>query len=92
MTEDLLFSQLPIVPAQRLAESFGFAGVTDAFRNWCRTLGISAVPGRPGYFDLALVRVRLNLMQGIEASGAATSAADRGAVLLSNRRARRGTH
>ena len=65
------------VSGDDLARAYGYAGATDAFRNWCRTLSISPVPGRPGYYDPKLVRMRLDAAQGMSpANGPATSVLD----------------
>lgn len=59
-----------LVHSDELAKLFGYAGPNDAFRTFCRGIGILHVPGRPGYFDPILVRQRLNEAQGLISNGA----------------------
>jgi hypothetical protein len=76
------------VSGDELARAYGYAGATDAFRSWCRTLRISHVPGRPGYFDPKLVRLRLDAAQGMLAVSASFVPAN---DPLEARRARNGS-
>ena len=58
---------LPIrlITGKQLAAATGYAGVTAAFRAWCRKSGIYPVPGRPNHYDPKLVRERLDVIQGL---------------------------
>jgi hypothetical protein len=62
----------PLMTGAELAEAMRYSGVTSAFRQSLRMLGITPVPGRHDIYDPLLVRHRLNVAQGMlpPASGA----------------------
>jgi hypothetical protein len=66
-----------------------FEGSKNAFRAWCRKIGIKSVSGRRGVFDPKLVRHCLDAAQGISQSIAA-NAEHPPLSLVEQRRARRG--
>lgn len=45
--------------------ALGFAYPNDAFRGFCRNLGITPVRRNPNFFDPKLVRLRLDQAQGL---------------------------
>lgn len=75
-----------LVSSSDLASAFGFAAPNDAFRGFCRNLGITPVRRNPNFFDIKLVRARLDQAQGLEAAGKAKT----NESLVEKRRARRG--
>jgi hypothetical protein len=77
---------IDLVPARELARKMGYAGPNDAFRQWCRKIGIAAVPGRRGVYDPVLVRRRLDEAQGL------IDAPPKPDSLVAQRRARLGKH
>lgn len=75
-----------LVSSDDLASAFGYAAPNDAFRSFCRNLGITPVRRNPNYYDPKLVRARLDQAQGLGAKdnvGANDS-------LVEQRRVRRG--
>lgn len=80
-------NKIGLVSSAELAKLWGYAGVNDAFRVFCSRLGISHVPGRPGWFDPCLVRRRMDEAQGLVQANAPSST---GTSLVEQRRARRG--
>lgn len=54
-----------LVSSDDLASAFGFAAPNDAFRGFCRTLGITPVRRNPNFYDPKLVRARLDQAQGL---------------------------
>jgi hypothetical protein len=79
---------ISLISADDLARQLGYGGATSAFRQWCVSARITPVPGRRGYYDPALVRRRLDEIQGLTAS--AEDRAGGGLSLVDQRRARRG--
>ena len=77
---------ISLVSSDDLASALGFASPNDAFRGFCRNLGITPVRRNPNFFDPKLVRLRLDQAQGLPAAVAA--AANEG-DLVEARRARR---
>ena len=75
-----------LVSSDDLASAFGFAAPNDAFRGFCRNLGITPVRRNPNFFDIKLVRARLDQAQGLEA----VEKKKREESLVEKRRARRG--
>lgn len=57
---------IQLVSSDDLASALGFAAPNDAFRGFCRTLGITPIRRNPNYFDPKLVRVRLDEAQGLQ--------------------------
>ncbi|AMY70690.1 hypothetical protein FALB51S_04252 [Frigidibacter albus] len=82
------FPDLRIVHADDLAKLFGYARATSGFRRFCAENCITPVPGRGPYFDLKLVRHRLDVVQGL--APAAPDAAK--PSLVEQRRRRLGSH
>lgn len=77
---------ISLVSSDDLASALGFASPNDAFRGFCRNLGITPVRKNPNFYDPKLVRVRLDQAQGLPAAMAAESSED---DLVAARRARR---
>jgi hypothetical protein len=75
-----------LVSSDDLASAFGYAAPNDAFRGFCRNLGITPVRRNPNFFDIKLVRARLDQAQGLEAAEKAKT----NESLVERRRARRG--
>lgn len=83
---DFSVKAISLVSSDDLASALGFASPNDAFRGFCRNLGITPVRRNPNYFDPKLVRLRLDQAQGLPAAvAAATNEGD----LVEARRARR---
>ena len=80
---------IDLIPAEELARRLGYTGATNAFREWCVSMGIRPVPGRRGFYDPVHVRRRLDIMQGLD-QPAPQAEADRPLSLVEQRRARRG--
>jgi hypothetical protein len=76
-----------LVSSNDLAAALGFAAPNEAFRGFCRNIGITPVRRNPNYYDPKLVRVRLDQAQGLQDSD---QLAEKGS-LVDQRRARRGT-
>ncbi len=55
----------PLMTGAELAKMMRYSGVTSAFRQSLKMLGITPVPGRNDIYDPLLVRHRLNLAQGM---------------------------
>ncbi len=77
---------ISLVSSDDLASALGFASPNDAFRGFCRNLGITPVRRNPNFFDPKLVRLRLDQAQGLPA---AVAAAENEGDLVEARRARR---
>ena len=75
-----------LVSSNDLAAALGFAAPNDAFRGFCRNIGITPVRRNPNYYDPKLVRVRLDQAQGLQEADQLT---EKGS-LVEQRRARRG--
>lgn len=75
-----------LVSSYDLAAVLGFSAPNEAFRGFCRNLGITPVRRNPNYFDPKLVRVRLDEAQGLPPVVKANSTED---DLVEARRARR---
>jgi hypothetical protein len=83
---DFSVKAISLVSSDDLASALGFASPNDAFRGFCRNLGITPVRRNPNFFDPKLVRLRLDQAQGLPAAvAAATNEGD----LVEARRARR---
>lgn len=80
-----------LISADDLAALWGYAGATNAFRDWCRKMKIHPVPGRPGWYDPRLIRQRLDEAQGLAAPPKPAEAAPAKPSLVDLRRARNGT-
>ena len=78
--------EVRLISSDDLAAAFGFSAPNDAFRGFCRNLGITPVRRNPNYFDPKLVRVRLDQAQGLPSVGKASSIEE---DLVEARRARR---
>lgn len=65
----------PLMTGAELAEMMRYSGVTSAFRQSLKMLGITPVPGRNDIYDPLLVRHRLNVAQGMLPSAAGTTGA-----------------
>jgi hypothetical protein len=78
---------LQLVSARDLAEALGFAAPNDAFRGFCRNIGITPVRRNPNFYDPKLVRVRLDQAQGM----VSTDPKPESSSLVEQRRARLGT-
>lgn len=74
-----------LIPAAELARAFGYKVASPAFRT--RLAEMRIAPVRPGWFDPALVRRRMDEAQGI-GTGAPADAS--GVGLVAQRRARLG--
>ena len=59
---------IQLVSSDDLAAALGFAAPNDAFRGFCRTLGITPVRRNPNFYDPKLVRARLDQAQGWQVS------------------------
>lgn len=75
---------LDLIPSEELAARMGYSAPTNQFRTWLKTMNITPVPGRRGYYDPSLVRRRLD-----EAQGLLAASADASDSLVAKRRARR---
>ena len=64
---DFNVQAISLVSSDDLAAALGFASPNDAFRGFCRTLGITPVRRNPNFFDPKLVRFRLDQAQGLPA-------------------------
>ena len=78
--------KIKLVSSEDLASAFGFAAPNDAFRGFCRNIGITPVRKNPNFYDPKLVRLRLDQAQGLPAAMINESSAD---DLVAARRARR---
>lgn len=58
-------AMIGLIHRDDLAKAVGYAGANSAFRDWCVRLRITPVPGRLGFYDLYLVRRRLDEAQGL---------------------------
>lgn len=56
---------IELVSSEDLAVAFGFAAPHDAFRGFCRNLGIAPVRRNPNFYDPKHVRIRLDQAQGL---------------------------
>ena len=83
---DFSVQTISLVSSDDLASALGFASPNDAFRGFCRNLGITPVRRNPNFFDPKLVRLRLDQAQGLPA--AIVAGANEG-DLVEARRARR---
>ena len=83
---DFSVKAISLVSSDDLASALGFASPNDAFRGFCRNLGITPVRRNPNFFDPKLVRLRLDQAQGLPA--AVVAGANEG-DLVEARRARR---
>ena len=83
---DFSVKAISLVSSDDLASALGFASPNDAFRGFCRNLGITPVRRNPNFFDPKLVRLRLDQAQGLPA--AVVAAVNEG-DLVEARRARR---
>lgn len=54
-----------LIASSDLAKRFGYKSDNAAFRAWCRSIGVTPVPGRRGWYDPKLVRMKLDEAQGI---------------------------
>ena len=61
-------SNIKLISTRELAVSFGYDSPSPAFYEFCRRVGILPVPGRRGWYDPKLVRAKLDIAQGIQAS------------------------
>lgn len=80
-----------LVSTEDLAINMGYAGANSAFREWCASLRISPVPGRRGWYDMKLVRRRLDEAQGLNDVMQMQNASTGANSLVEMRKARRGT-
>lgn len=78
---------IELIHMEDLAHKMGYASANSAFREWCRTMRITPVPGRRGFFDPTLVRRRLDEAQGL--IGPAAGEGQRPMSLTEQRKARR---
>lgn len=78
---------IKLVSSDDLAAELGFAAPNDAFRGFCRSLGITPVRRNPNIYDPKLVRARLDQAQGLLNSKQPFKKES----LVHQRRARRGT-
>lgn len=77
-----------LVSSEDLANALGFAAPNDSFRSFCRAHCITPIRRNPNFFDPKLVRVRLDVAQGLEiANEVKAEEFD----LVAQRRARRAT-
>lgn len=83
---DFSVQSISLVSSDDLASALGFASPNDAFRGFCRNLGITPVRRNPNFFDPKLVRLRLDQAQGLPAAIAAVA---NESDLVEARRARR---
>ncbi|MBY6115973.1 hypothetical protein KUW09_14425 [Mameliella alba] len=90
MTRNLLASEIALVSASELAEMFGFASPNDAFRAFCRRLGVTPIRRNPHFFDAKLVRLKLDKAQGLPSVETKNDVAQ-GRDLIALRRARNAT-
>ena len=79
---------IDFISADDLARAAGYRGATSSFRQWCVSLRITPVPGRRGFYDLRLVRRRLDEAQGLTTASDAHQSAP--LTLVEQRRARLG--
>ena len=77
-------SEVRLISSSELASSFGYYEPNAAFYEFCRNIGIQSVPGRRGWYDPKLVRMKLDLVQGLSALGGENTEYD----LVEARRAR----
>lgn len=57
---------IDFVSSEDLARRFGYAGPSDSFRSFCRSLGITPIRRNPHFYDAKLVRLQLDEAQGID--------------------------
>lgn len=88
MSEDQ--NVIRLVPTEMLAKQMGYANANSAFREWCASLRITPVPGRRGWYDMKLVRRRLDEAQGLNDAKQTQGSSETGG-LVAKRKARRGT-
>lgn len=81
---------IELIPAEDLARRMGFSGAASAFRDWCARTQIYPVPGRRGFYDPALVRRRLDEVQGLFPAAQPEGVSPPPMSLVEQRRARRG--
>jgi hypothetical protein len=78
-----------MITEAELATYLGFDGRQKAFRAWCKSMGITPLPGRKDVYDPKLVRQRLDAAQGLAPTVSAN--VDHPPLsLVEQRRARRG--
>lgn len=80
-------ASIRLVSADELAAELGYKGPNDAFRGFCRNIGIMPVRRNPNFYDPKMVRVRLDQAQGM----VSTDPKPESSSLVEQRRARLGT-
>ncbi|SMR81237.1 hypothetical protein SAMN04488030_1816 [Aliiroseovarius halocynthiae] len=63
-----MLSEIRLISSRELARSLGYCEPNAAFYEFCRNMGILSVPGRRGWYDPKLVRMKLDLVQGLSAA------------------------
>ena len=84
-----LLADITLISAEELAIAQGYSSANDSFRRYVKSMEISPVPLRNGYYDPQHVRDRLNSVQGLRNADATLPEAQP-ASLVEQRRARRG--
>lgn len=77
---------IQLVSSDDLASALGFAAPNDAFRGFCRNIGITPIRKNPNFYDPKLVRLRLDEAQGLSTG---TNPKEGEIDLVAQRRARR---
>ncbi|MCO4839367.1 MAG: hypothetical protein KC447_04535 [Rhodobacteraceae bacterium] len=79
-----------IVTTEELAKRLRYDSATSAFRVWMKQIGAKPLPGRKGYWDIAHVQHRLNIVQGLATMPQSSSAQKSSSTFVEIRRARLG--
>lgn len=82
-----LLADITLISAEELAIAHGYSSANDSFRKYVKSMGISPVPHRNGYYDPHHVRDRLNSVQGLNDANAPLPEAQPSS-LVEQRRAR----
>lgn len=82
----LVVQHIQLVSSDDLATALGFASPNDAFRGFCRNIGITPIRRNPNFYDPKLVRLKLDAAQGLSS---AANQMDDEVDLVAQRRARR---
>lgn len=79
-----------IVTTEELAKRLRYDSATSAFRAWMKQIGAKPLPGRKGYWDIAHVQHRLNIIQGLGSVPPTSFTQNSNSKFVKNRRARLG--
>ena len=79
-----------IVTTEELAKRLRYDSATSAFRTWMKQIGAKPLPGRKGYWDIAQVQHRLNIIQGLVSVPQSSPTKNTNSTYVESRRARLG--